>query len=309
MIISVRIGLLIRCLRWSSVVPEDGFNVRPPQATIYGETQGRKLLRRLANAGRFIFSTAHARAAAAEAGVPGGYVNVLLSELAQGGWILRLRKGLYALTGSPSGSLQIHPFAIATRLVEPSAISHWSALSHHGFTEQVPNVISAFTPAKVVTPSMRAPCQKPRSVHHAWEIGGVRYQYATVKKEHFFGVEETWVNELFKVPITDKERTVLETFITPRTFGGIGEALALIEERLNELDLNRLVRYTVRYGRASVAKRLGWALEMAGASLSVLAPLETFPASGVRILDPTRPRRGPSNRRWGIQENLARSDR
>lgn len=283
--------------------------MRSPEATIYGETQGRKLLRHLANAGHFIFSTAQARAAAAETGVPEGYVNVLLFELAEGGWVTRLRKGLYALTGSPSGSLQIHPFAIATRLVEPSAISHWSALNYHGLTEQVPSVISAFTPEKVVTPSMRARCLKPRSGHHTWEVGGVEYQYVTVKKEHFFGVEETWVNELFKVSITDKERTVLETFITPRTFGGMGEALALIEEHLSELDLKRLAGYAVRHGRASVVKRLGWALEMAGASPSVLAPLDRFPVSGVRILDPTRPRRGPYSRRWGIQENLVRSNR
>ncbi len=44
---------------------------------------------------------------------------------------------------------------IATSLVSPSAIAHFSALAHHGLTDQIPQVISAITTRKVVVPSMR----------------------------------------------------------------------------------------------------------------------------------------------------------
>jgi hypothetical protein len=66
--------------------------VQSRETTRYGETHGRKLLRHLANAGQIVFSSADARAAALDIGVPDGYVNVLLSYLARGGWIVRLRK-------------------------------------------------------------------------------------------------------------------------------------------------------------------------------------------------------------------------
>lgn len=277
------------------------------EATRYGETQGRRLLRHLANAGLAIFSSCQARTAAAEVGVLEGYVNVLLSSLTAGGWVVRLRRGLYAIMASHTGDVQIHPFAIATHLVTPAAISHWSALHHHGCTQQIPHTVMAFTPQKVVTPSMRATSKRSEAFRHAWEIGGVRYQYITVKPEYFFGIEEVWVSEFFRVPITDKERTVLETCIAPRTFGGIGEALAVLEEHVGDLDLHRLIDYAVRYGKATVGKRLGWALEQAGAPANILAPLEHMPVAGFCILDPTRPRRGPCNKRWKIQENLARS--
>ena len=51
-------------------------------------------------------------------------------------------------------------------------------------------------------------------------------------------------------------------------------------------------------------KRLGFALERAGAPVDALEPLRAFPATGIRLLDPASPARGSSDRRWGIQDNL-----
>jgi predicted transcriptional regulator of viral defense system len=139
---------------------------------------------------------------------------------------------------------------------------------------------------------------------HVWEVDGIRYEYVSVIPDHFFGIEEVWVDGHFRVPITDKERTTLETFISPRQFGGIGESLESLEEHLHELDLEKLVGYAVRYGKASVAKRLGWALERANVSSDPLNPLRDMPIKGFRVLDPTRPRRGTYDKRWMIQNNL-----
>jgi hypothetical protein len=50
---------------------------------------------------------------------------------------------------------QLLPFAVTAALVQPCAISHWSALEHHGFTTQIPMAVQASTPRKVVTPEMR----------------------------------------------------------------------------------------------------------------------------------------------------------
>jgi predicted transcriptional regulator of viral defense system len=121
----------------------------------YSETQGVRLLQELVRDGRFIFTTEEAKAAAFRLGIPDSYLYQVLSRLVDGEWLRRLRRGLYAGTGGLPGTLHIHPFAIATRLVVPSAISHWSALSYHGLTEHVPRIITACTPKKVVTPSMR----------------------------------------------------------------------------------------------------------------------------------------------------------
>jgi len=211
---------------------------------------------------------------------------------------------MYAVSGSLIGDIHIHPFVVATQIVHPSAISHWSAMHHHGLTEQIPLGISSITPKKVVTPSMRKPSDEYHQGHHAWEIGGVQHEYISVKPEHFFGIAEVWIDENFRVPITDEERTILDLFASPRLFGGMGEALAVLEEHVQDIDILRLVDYAIRYGVGSVAKRLGWSLERAGVANEIIAPLAAMPTSGFRILDPTRPHRGPCDKRWGIQNNL-----
>jgi predicted transcriptional regulator of viral defense system len=276
-----------------------------PQAANRG-THGTRLLRALSEEGRRIFSTAEAREVARRTGVPEGYVRELLTYMVRNGWLVRVRRGLYAMSGVASGAVEVHPFAIATRLVSPSAISHWSALNYHGLIEQVPRVVTAFTPKRVVTPSMRLPYRGQRA-RHAWEVAGIRYEYVSVKKEHFFGIEEVWVDAHSRVPITDPERTALEAFISPRMFGGIGMALAIVEEHIQELGLDKLVEYASRYDKTSVVKRVGWALERAQVPEAVLEPLLSLATTRYHTLDPTLPRRGSCDSRWMILDNLPRS--
>ena len=268
-------------------------------------SHGVRLLRALAEEGLMVFTTSDAKGIAVRYGIPEGYINNLLMLMVRNGWLTRLKRGIYARSGLTPGDIQVHPFSIATRLVVPSAISHWSALHHHGLTEQIPRVVTALTPKKVVTPSMRGGKNINRG-KHAWVINGVRYEYVTVKGDNFFGIEEIWVDEFSRVPITDRERTVLELFVSPKRFGGIGEALGVIENHLSSLSVERLVEYACRYGKISVAKRLGWALEQAGVSEPFLKPLLEMPATGYHALDPSRPRRGFCNKRWMILVNLGR---
>jgi predicted transcriptional regulator of viral defense system len=271
----------------------------------YSNGLGLRFLREQAALGHFIFTTKEALPVADRLGISEGHLRKLLYQLVAGGWILRLRDGLYAGTGTLSGAAEIHPFAIANHLVTPSAVSHWSAMSHHGLTEQLPRFVTAFTPKRFMTPSMRTKTKQSDRSKQAWEVEGVRYEYVIVKPELFFGIEDVWVDQRFKVSITDKERTMLEGFASPRMFGGMGEVLGILGEHINEFDLNKLVGYAVRYGKGSVIKRLGWGLEQAGAVAAALTPLADIPVSGVRVLDPTGPRTGPCDGRWMIQDNLA----
>ena len=273
----------------------------------YSETQGIRLLKEISDRGRFVFSTDDIKDISLQVGIRQGYIRQVLSQLAMAGWVQRLRRGLYVWSGTLPGGAHIHPFVVATRLVQPSAISHWSALNHHGLTEQVPQAVTASTPKKVVTPSMRGSAKPARQGRHFWEIGGVRYEYVTVKQDYFFGIEEIWIDQTFKVPITDPERTVLDLFAQPRLFGGLGEALAVLQEHAADINVDRLVSYAVRYGKGSVAKRLGWSLERVGIGGDVLVPLLEMPTTGYRVLDPTRPHRGPCDHRWSIQDNLSRA--
>ena len=269
----------------------------------YGLTAGIALASNLAGAGLYVFTSADAVEMRPPEVCPAA-VPRLLKSLADAGWIIRLRRGLYAGTGRLPVGVDVPPFAIATSLVKPSAIAHLSALAHHGFTEQIPLSTTAITTRKVVTPSMRG--AQPLEGQHVWRTAGLDFRYVMVVPEHFdLGLEMIWVDERFRVPITDRERTVLDLFALPRLFGGVGEGLRILEQFREGIDLAKLVAYAFRYGSVAAAKRLGWSLEATGAGPAVLASLRELGSSSYSALDPGRIRRGRYDRGWMIIDNRA----
>jgi predicted transcriptional regulator of viral defense system len=137
-----------------------------------------------------------------------------------------------------------------------------------------------------------------------WEVDGQDYEVVRVIPAHFFGDERVWVDDS-EIRMFDRERALLDCFALPRRFGGLAEGLGILEEHVHEIDVKRLVAHAVRYGTVSVAKRVGFALERAGASDTLVDPLRVLPVQGQRLLDPTRPAGGEYNRRWALRENLS----
>lgn len=261
---------------------------------------GVELVRKLAGEGERVFSSARARGFAAGLGLSKGYLRQALHHLAKSGWVVRLRKGLYALSPTVPGVTPIHEFEIAMALAAPAAISHWSALHHHGLTEQAPRQVFVLVTTKAAVPRVRG--AKTEQTRDGCPIGGTIYRFVQVKPERYFGVEKVWVGEA-RVSITDPERTLLDGLTMPQYCGDFGEVLHAFEVRGADLDIERIITYALKLD-AAAAKRLGWVLEHQGVDLSKLERLLALPIKGFRKLDPTGPRKGPINSRWMIQENL-----
>jgi predicted transcriptional regulator of viral defense system len=263
--------------------------------------QGLALLRALAARGSSTFTTAQARDAAREVGVTRSYLPVLLHRLERSGWLQRVKHGTYALTAGLPGFPEAHAFVIAMALVDPCAVSGWSALNHHGLTEQIPHAVTLTTPKRIVTPAMRGAV---RAAPSTWEVAGQKYEIVVVIPARFFGYDETWMGDA-RVRIFDRERALLDCFALARRFGGLAEGLGILEEHVHDIDAKRLVAHALRYGTDVVAKRVGFALERLGVPQEVVEPLRARPMRGFRALDPGRAPRGPRNQRWGLIENLS----
>ena len=269
----------------------------------YGVSEGIALAKALATAGLYIFATEDA-VRLAPAGVAPARVPYLLKRLADSGWIIRLRRGLYAGTGQLPGGVDVPAPVVATALVSPSALAHWSALAYHDLTDQVPVVVTLITPKKVVTPSMRA--AGSRGGRHLWRVADIECQFVTVSERRYsIGLGWAWFDQRFRASITDRERTVFDLFAMPSRFGGIGEGIAVLDRAGDTLDIPKLVEYALRYGEIAAAKRVGWALERSGVSATELRPLLELPAAAYSPLDPGRPHRGGHDRRWMLTLNQA----
>lgn len=261
---------------------------------------GIELVRSLAYEGDRIFTTDRARELAPRVGLSDDYVLESLHHLRRNDWIVPLRRGLYALSSPVPGVAAVHEFEVAMALVQPAAVSHWSALNHHGLTEQIPRQVFVLTTKDVSVPRKRA--SEIADGKSGYPVNGTLYQFVQVRPERYFGTERIWMGDA-RVLITDLERTLLDALTMPQYCGGFGEVIQAFGEAMPRLDVERIVEYARRLG-PTIAKRAGWVLETQGCEASQIDELAALPIKGHRKLDPTGPRRGVYNNRWMVQQNL-----
>jgi len=261
-----------------------------------------KLLAALAENGNYIFTFEQASIVAEKLGLNKIQLKRLLTKLVANAWLWHLKKGLYAGVAKLPGFYHIPPFAIGCKLFVPSAVSHLSALHHHGFTEQLPLITMLTTTKKIVTPTMRQGSVTDHQEHYITSCGN-KFLYRTVPQQHFFGHSEIWLDEQFKITITDPERTILDAFVDSVWIGGFGETMGLLENALEMLSIPKLIDYLLRYKQGAVIKRLGWALASLGVPLEQLQALYDFKVQCYHLLDKTGDAVGLYNKVWQIREN------
>jgi predicted transcriptional regulator of viral defense system len=214
-----------------------------------------------------------------------------LERLQSKGWIRRIRRGRFAVIPLSSGedrSPQLHEFVVAMEIVSPAVIAYWSALNHHGMSEQLPRTVFVATDH----PVRRQPA----------EVLGVTYKIVSLRPDKVFGVITDWINEIsFKV--TDREKTIIDGLDLPQYVGGTSEIVKALAGSWKMLDEKRLIEYAAKIGNSAVAKRLGFIMETLGVGDVEVLRASIPRASGFSPLDPTMPKKGKYNRRWGLLVN------
>jgi len=214
-----------------------------------------------------------------------------LERLQTKGWIRRIRRGRFAVIPLSSGedrSPQLHEFVVAMELVSPAVIAYWSALNHYGMTEQLPRTVFVATDH----PVRRQP----------GEVLGVTYKIVSLKPGKLFGVMKEWINEI-PFSVTDREKTIIDGLDLPQYVGGLGEITKALTVSWKMLDEKKLREYAAKIGNSAAAKRLGFMMETLGLGDVEALRIATTRAPGFSTLDPTMPKHGKYNRRWGLLVN------
>jgi predicted transcriptional regulator of viral defense system len=260
----------------------------PPQPTGLGR-KASLLLTTLSGQGKVIFT---ARDAHEILGGSPSATYKMLHDLARGGWLHVLGKGRYLiipLEAGPERRYSAHEFLIAHHLAPEGYIAYWTALHHHGLTEQIPRSVWVATPRR-----------RPGTT-----VLGVPYIFVTLRPHKVFGHQPVWI-EGQPVPVADLEKSLVDALDHPEHCGGISEVAKALAVALEErrADLERLTEYALRMRNTAILKRLGY---LAG-RLSL--PVGDFPerwygalSAGYARLDPARPASGPLDRRWQIRVN------
>jgi predicted transcriptional regulator of viral defense system len=216
----------------------------------------------------------------------GAATKMLLSRLEKAGWIERIEKGKYMIVpiGSGKGKYTLHEFVIASMLVRPAVIAYWSALHHHGLTEQIPRTIFVQTTG-------RKRCSMK-------EVIGLPYRIVRVRPYKLFGISRIWL-ESTEVEITDPEKTIIDCLDRPDLCGGLVEAAKGVVH--GTLDMDKLAEYASRIGNTGAGRRLGFLLDRYGKSSAMVKRPE---ARNYLLLDPSMPPGGKRDGKWRLTVNL-----
>lgn len=165
-------------------------------------------------------------------------------------------------------------FLLSTLLVKPSYITSISALYYYHMTSQISNKIF---------------CSTLKNPQNSNLIKKIIY----TKTPYFFGFEDKEYNS-FKIPIADPEKAIIDSIsVIP---------LSLIEESLENIDQEKMIKYLKKIKKSSIIKRVGYLLDKN--NIDIYEKLKSYINYKYILLDPLSSKKGEKIKKWGIIDNL-----
>jgi len=219
----------------------------------------------------------------------------LLSHLAIGGWLSRIRRDLYSpvpLGATSPAEWRADPWIVAATSFAPGYIGGWTASEFWHFTDQL------FRDVVVVT------CRRVRS--RTALIQGTRFRLRVISPTKMFGTKTVW-RGTSKVEVSDPSRTIADILNDPTIGGGIrhvAEVLAAYFESEHR-DEDCLLDYVERLRNRTVYKRLGHLVETLGISAPrTIQICRGKISAGLSVLDPSVRSPGKITKRWNLRVNV-----
>lgn len=172
----------------------------------------------------------------------------------------------------------VNDFVIAQRLSYPSYISFWSALNYYGFSDQMPKKI--FLATTVYTKEIN------------------NFKYVSLSKNKFFGYKQ-----IGEIVIAEKEKAIIDSLLFPKYSGGIKEINKSILAALNEINIKKLLDYSLKINNKAVLRRMGFILENAKINKRIINKIKLHIGKGYELLDPSLKREGYINKKWLLYIN------
>ncbi len=220
----------------------------------------------------------------------------ILAYLAANGWLVRLKRGLYATV--PLDTLQPdhwqpEPWLVAAQAFAPMYIGGWSACEYWQLTEQLFRSVVVFS----ARPHLRARRQS---------IQNTEYIIKSVRPGKLFGARSAWIGN-HQVDVSDPSRTIVDVLDDPTVGGGMVHVSAVVAAYFAHPDRNDdlLLSYVEQHGNKAIYKRLGYLVETLDiAAPTLLAACRLRLSRGVSQLDPSAPPKGSHRSDWNLQINI-----
>lgn len=171
----------------------------------------------------------------------------LVVKLVRNGWLIRIKKGLYAISDlSNRGFLSLSPYVVANLLVKESYVSFESALAYYGMFDQLTSKIIAVSKTKYKTASLNS----------------IQYDFLNVKEQFFFGWQKVTIDNQ-TVLIAYAEKALVDMIHFHRSKYSVDLVIEKLKEHQDKLDMKRLNEYISKMSIVTI-KTYGFIFDLLG---------------------------------------------
>lgn len=221
----------------------------------------------------------------------------LLFRLADSGWIVRLKRGVYLSPSRLPAGGRYGPGAalmLQKLMVEVEAtyqICGPTAFNFHGFTEQISNVTYVYNDR----------------ISGVRTIGGLQFLFIKIACTRLGSTLAVKIPEGSQVVYGSKVRTLMDTVYDWSRFNSLPIGYDWIRQaaQANGQLVSALIRDAIQYGNQATVRRTGYLLDSLGVSKRTLKWLQHELANSQSLIPwiPGRSNKGSINRRWGVIVN------
>lgn len=219
----------------------------------------------------------------------------IIFRLKRKGILTAIKRGVYfysPLESGPAGS-SINEFLIPSAFFPKGNyyIGYSTMYNYYGFIDQI------FQTMYVLNTSL----QLEKTINR------MQIRMIRVAKKRMYGLEKIKIKDT-EVIVSDRERTLLDMFYFPEPVGGLKKAFEILQEQVKdkEVDVVKLIKYTVKFPNISTRKRIGFTLEQIGLGEKELKSLlKSAKKTSLITLYPSKSRKGKINREWMVIENAS----
>lgn len=153
-----------------------------------------------------------------------GQIKNVITKLTSDGWLIRIKKGLYAISDlSNRGFLSLSPYVVANLLVKDSYVSFESALSYHSMFDQLTDKVISVSVSKYKTVS----------------LNNIEYSFLNVKDQFFFGWQEVMIDNQ-ATRIAYAEKALVDIIHFHRSKYSVDFVIEKLKEHRKSLDMKKL---------------------------------------------------------------------
>ena len=174
------------------------------------------------------------------------HIKNLVTKLVRNGWLIRLKRELYAISElSSRGFLSLSPYLVANLLVKDSYVSFEAALQHYSMFDQ--------SLARIASISLK--------MQRAVKLDNAEYVFVKTKPDYYFGWQEI-VADNRTARIAYAEKALIDMLNFHRTKYTVDLVLEKLHEYRQDLDIKRLEDYLKKFP-VTIAKIFGFLFDLA----------------------------------------------